>query len=291
MKKEYILAAYTVFCWGTLPTITKLVLTSVSNMQVLFLSSLIASICLFLYLIISRKWRLITGLSPKDILELIALGILGNFLYSALYYAALRRLPAADACILNYLWPIIAVICSSFLLHEKLTVRKWIAIAISFCGVVIISAKDTGLQLKDHAGILLCILAAFCYGLFNVLNKKKGINQYLCTAIYFAVTALFSGICFFTTEHYSSMSCSTWMGILWLGIFIDALAILAWGVALQKSEVAFITNFAYATPVIAMIFSFIFLGEPIEIYSILGMGFILTGLFVQCVSKRNNKGN
>lgn len=39
MKKEYWLATYTIFCWGTLPAVTKLTLTSISNMQVLFISS------------------------------------------------------------------------------------------------------------------------------------------------------------------------------------------------------------------------------------------------------------
>lgn len=43
MKKQYWLAACTIFCWGTLPAVTKRTLTSVSNMQVLFISAVIAA--------------------------------------------------------------------------------------------------------------------------------------------------------------------------------------------------------------------------------------------------------
>lgn len=79
MKKEYLLAIYTILCWGTLPTVTKLTLTSISNMQVLFISSLIAAICLLMYLLVSGKIRLFKAIDKSDLLRLIGLGFLGNF--------------------------------------------------------------------------------------------------------------------------------------------------------------------------------------------------------------------
>lgn len=288
MKKEYLLAIYTIFCWGTLPTVTKLTLTSISNMQVLFISSLIATICLLVYLLASRKIKLFKTIRKTDLLQLIGLGFLGNFLYSAFYYASIRTLPSTDACIINYLWPIIAAICASFILHEKIGLKGWLAILMSFAGVVIISTKGNGLHLTEVQGILLGIAGAVCYGIFNVLNKMKGLNQYICTTVYFAVTAFCSGIVFFKNEHFSSMSAKTWGGIIWLGFFIDALAILAWGLALQRIDVGFLSNFAYTTPVVAMLLSFIFLGEPVELYAICGMLLILGGCILQMLLKRNN---
>lgn len=77
------------------------------------------------------------------------------------------------------------------------------------------------------------------------------------------------------------------LGIFWLGIFIDALAFLAWALALQGSEVTFLTNFAYATPVLTMIISVSFLHEKIDGYSIAGMCIILLGFFLQIKSKSN----
>lgn len=288
MKKEYLLAIYTIFCWGTLPTVTKLTLTSISNMQVLFISSLIATICLLLYLFASRKIKLFKVIRRADLLQLIGLGFLGNFLYSAFYYTGIRTLPSTDACIINYLWPIIATICASFILHEKTGMKGWLAIFMSFAGVVIISTKGIGLHLTEIKGILLCIMGAICYGVFNVLNKRKKINQYLCTTVYFAVTTICSGIVFFKTEQFSIMSTKTWGGIIWLGVFIDALAILAWGLALQKIKIGFLSNFAYTTPVVAMLISFICLGEPIKFYTICGMLFIGGGCFLQIFVKRNH---
>lgn len=287
LKKEYLLAIYTIFCWGTLPTVIKLTLTGIHNMQVLFISSLIATICLLIYLFASRKINLFKASPKTDLLQLIGLGFLGNFLYSAFYYASIRTLPSTDACIINYLWPIIATICASFILHEKIGLKGWLAILLSFAGVVIISTKGTSLHLTEVQGILLGIAGAVCYGIFNVLNKRKGFNQYLCTTVYFAVTTFCSEIIFFKNEHFSSMSIRTWSGIIWLGVFIDALAILAWGLALQKTDIGFLSNFAYTTPVVAMFLSFICLGEPVKLYAICGMLLILGGCILQLLLKRN----
>lgn len=285
MKREYLLAAYTIFCWGTLPAVTKLTLTSISNMQVLFISALIASGCLYLYLFLCGKIKLFRSLTFSDLWQLIGLGLLGNFLYSAFYYASLRLLPSADACIINYLWPIIATICAAVILHEKIKATEWMAILLSFIGVVIISSKGNGMSMSNARGVLLCIAGALCYGVFNVLNKKKGLDQLLCTSVYFTVTATCSGLILFVTGDLAPMSGTTWVGMLWLGVFIDALAIFSWGTALQKSEVGILSNFAYLTPVVAMIISYIMLREPIEFYAVLGMLFVLGGCFLQVFSK------
>ncbi len=289
MKRAYLLAAYTIFCWGTLPAVTKLTLTTISNMQVLFLSSVIAAGCLYLYLFASGKGKLLRALSRTDLLQLIGLGFLGNFLYSAFYYASLRVLPSADACVINYLWPIVATVCAALVLHEKIRGMEWLAILVSFVGVVIISTKGSGVHIANVRGVLLCVAGAVCYGIFNVLNKKKGLDQLLCTAVYFTVTAVCSGPILLLTRDVAPMSGSTWLGMLWLGVFIDALAIFAWGAALQRAEVGLLANLAYLTPVAAMVISRIVLREPIEPYAVLGMAFVLGGCLLQVLAKRGHK--
>lgn len=281
MKKEYFLALYTIFCWATLPAITKLFLTGISNMQVLFISSVIAAACLTTYLCITGKIRKIAVLNVHDIIFLCFLEFLGNFLYSALYYSSLRLLPSADASAINYLWPVVASICASVLLHEKISWKAWISLLLSFSGVIIISTGTRGLHTGNIRGILLCASGACCYGIFNVLNKKKGLDQYICTAIYFSVTAICSGLLFFFTKKWTPVSFHTWLGLFWLGIFIDALAILAWGLALQKSNVSILSDLAYLTPAFAALISHFLAGEPIYFYSLSGMALILSGVILQ----------
>lgn len=286
MKKQYWLATYTIFCWGTLPAVTKLTLADISNMQVLFISSLIAAACLYAYLFRSGRIRMFCSLTHSDLWQLIGFGFLGNFLYSAFYYAGVRRLSAADACSINYLWPIMAAICAAVVLHERIKATEWMAILLSFAGVVLISTRGKGLMLEDVRGVLLCVAGAVCYGIFNVLNKKKNLDQILCTAVYFTVTAVCSLPFLVVTGEIAPMSGRTWAGMLWLGLFIDALATFAWGRALQLSEVGILSNFAYLTPVAAALLSYVALGEPIAAYSVTGMLLVLGGSLLRVIKIR-----
>ncbi|MGY3405945.1 drug/metabolite transporter (DMT)-like permease [Bradyrhizobium sp. GM5.1] len=54
-------------------------------------------------------------------------GVGGLFGYHALYFLALRFAPPAEAGLLNYLWPLLIVLFSSFLPGERLAVHhvRW----------------------------------------------------------------------------------------------------------------------------------------------------------------------
>ena len=82
------------------------------------------------------------------------------------------------------------------------------------------------------------------------------------------------------------MSGNAWAGMLWLGLFIDALATFAWGRALQLSEVGILSNFAYLTPVVAALLSYVILGEPIAAYSVIGMLLVLGGSLLRVIKIR-----
>ena len=62
---------------------------------------------------------------------------------------------------------------------------------------------------------------------------------------------------------------------------MDAAAFLMWALALQKGDTASLSNFVYITPFMAVLFSALFLKEEIDIYSVIGLMFIVAGIFVQ----------
>ena len=59
-------------------------------MQVLFISSLIAAGCLYFCLFLSGRIKLFRSLTCSALLQLVALGFLGNFLYRQVPVGALR---------------------------------------------------------------------------------------------------------------------------------------------------------------------------------------------------------
>lgn len=283
--KIYIMVAVTVIMWGSLAIISALLLNTMDNMQVLAIGATIASATLAVYCGITGKWKNISMYSFKNFIQLIGLGLLGNCIYTVLYYYGLSVLPTQDACIINYLWPIMTVVFACIILKEKLSLRRCIAMLISFGGVVCIAAKDGGfggnMSLETGLGILSCVLCATAYGAFSILNKKMGRDQSINNCVYFGVTAVFGWIYLLATGASIHLDTMQILGFIWLGVFVDALGYVLWAMALQASEAGSIANFAYATPVISMVFSVILLHEEISLLSIAGLIMIIGSFLIQ----------
>lgn len=79
-----------------------------------------------------------------DYLKISGLGFIGMFMSNALYYYGISKMTSQEACILNYLWPIMILIFSFIILREKVTVMKVVAIICSFFGIVILSLDSIG---------------------------------------------------------------------------------------------------------------------------------------------------
>ena len=123
MKKSYIYAGVTVLIWSTLATVVKLVLQDIPNLQALTISSAFAFVFLLILNIINGSIKEMKHYRIKDCLTMAGLGFLGLFMYSALYYYGIAELGSQEACILNYLWPMMIVIFACIILKERITVK------------------------------------------------------------------------------------------------------------------------------------------------------------------------
>ena len=283
MKKNYIYAFLTVSIWSTLATVAKLLLSDIPNLEALAISSLFAFLFLVVINIKNGMIKELKKYSLKDYLKMAGLGFLGLFMYSALYYFGITQLTSQEACILNYLWPIMLVLFSCIILKEKLTVIKAVAMLCSFAGIIILSTgSGTASGEKAVAGIVSCIVAAACYGLFSVLNKKADYNQNIAMMIIWLTTAVCSAITGAFTEEWVAIRPTQWLGLIWLGVVIDAVAYLLWAIALRGAEnTAKIANLAYLTPFLSLIVSAIVLDEKITLRSLTALVFIVGGIVVQ----------
>ena len=139
MKRNYLYAFLTVFIWGTMAAVAKLLLAGLPNLQTLAVSGAFA----FLFHLglqgKNRRFREWKKYALRDYLIMAGLGFLGLFLYSALYYYGLTQLSSQEACIVNYLWPMMLVLFSCLILKEKFTRLKALAMLCSFAGIVILS--------------------------------------------------------------------------------------------------------------------------------------------------------
>ena len=293
MKKNYIFAFLTVTIWGTMAGVTKLLLSDIPSMQTLTVSSLLAFVFLLAVNIKNGLIKKLRIYSARDYLIMAGLGFLGLFMYSALYYYGLENLSSQEACILNYLWPMMLVICSCIILKEKFTFTKAIAMICSFIGIVILSTGNPNIGNGNAVtGIISCIVAAICYGLFSVLNKKVDYNQNISMMVIWLSVAVYSAPLGLLTEEWKPIAGTQWLGMIWLGVVIDAVAYLLWALALKGAEnTAKIANLAYLTPFLSLIISAVILKEEISIKALIALIFIVGGILLQsfCDSIKSKK--
>ena len=253
-------AAVTIILWGAMPALTKDLLNALPPFETLALSSLFAFLFLFA---VNWKARSLKNLSAEKIFTAAWLGFLGLFLYSAFFYYGLARLSSQEACILNYLWPLMIVLFSCPILGEKLTRRKLLAIGMSFVGVVLImfGGVNENFSAEKIFGALSCVVAA--------------------AMIIWATTAVCAGVsgCFF--EQWSLPGVGQFIGLLWLGVLIDAVAYLTWALALEKtSNTAQTANLAYLVPILAIFISTFAFGEELSPAVIPALVLIIGGILI-----------
>jgi len=287
MKKGFVYAGTTVLIWSTLAAVTKLLLADLPNLQALSVSSLFAFVFLLLLNLKNGSIKKLRSYGCKDYLIMAGLGALGLFAYNVLYFYGLSKLSSQEACILNYLWPMMLVVFSCLILKERLSWIKVLAMVCSFFGIVILSMGKTatagGSALLGMAG---CVIAAACYGLYSVLNKKADYDQNIAMMIGWLVVAVGSAGLGLFTEQWVRIEASGWLGLLWLGVVVNAIAYLLWALALQGTKnTAAVANLAYFTPFLSLVVSAVLLKERITARAVVALVFIVGGVVLQSICK------
>lgn len=283
MKKPYLYAFVAIAIWSTTATVSKLLLHSFTTIQMLAVCSAVAAVFLFTVNLLGGKIAVLKTYRLRDYFITAVVGMLGTFFYNMFLVFGIDKLLASQAMIINYLWPMMAVVAGCILLKEKMTARKAIAVAMSFFGVVLVTSNGslTGFAGSNLLGALFCVLAAVSYGLFVVLNKRLPYESSVSMMLYYAVSTIVAVICLLISGNLPVLSGVQSLGLLWIGLGDYAIAYVSWALAMKAGQTAKIANLAYITPFLSLMVAHFFLGDPITVWSIGGLVVIVAGIFLQ----------
>lgn len=293
MKKSYIFAGISILFWSTVATVTKLLLNSGHNsIQVLWISVLFAGLFLLGANMVTGKIKKLKKYTVKDFVTSILIGLPGTFFYYVFYYGGAAILPASQAFIVNYMWPIMSVVFACIILREKMTLKKGIAIVVSFLGVGIVTGKELlAFSFDALIGVALCLLGAVSYGVFTALNKKYHYDKMLSMMLNYFVSFVITTVINAVTGSLFIPSLAELAGFAWNGIFTMAIACTAWVIALDNGNTAKISNLAYITPFLSLVWTWLVLGDQgiKDPYSLIGLTVIVLGIFIQLISFKKHK--
>ena len=167
-KKAYLFAGIAIFFWSTVATAFKLALEHLEPIQLVFYSTLFSVIVPFLIALIQGKIGLIKSFSKRALMQCAFLGLLNPCLYYIILFKGYDILPAQEAMVINFSWPIMIVILSIPILKQKIDIKSFLSIIVCYVGVVVIATKGDvfSMQFENSLGVVYILITTVIWSLF-----------------------------------------------------------------------------------------------------------------------------
>mgnify|MGYP001114456153 CR=1 FL=1 len=283
-KRAYLYACVAVLLWSTIASAFKISLRHVDFLTLLFYASLTASVFLFLYLLFLKKLQSLKAFTGRDYLRSALLGFLNPFLYYAILLKAYSILKAQEAVTLNFIWPIMLVLLSIPILHQRIGLRSILSIIISFLGVFVIATEGNilGFRFTNTVGVLLASGSSVIWALFWIYNIKDKRDEAARLFVNFAFGTVFIFPAILLFSELKLPNRSGFFGAVYVGLFELGITFLVWLKALRLSRTtAHVTNLIYLVPFFALVVISLVVGEKILFSTGIGLVLIVGGIILQ----------
>jgi drug/metabolite transporter (DMT)-like permease len=275
----------TVLLWAVNLSVIKIGLRGLSPHAFNGIRLTIASVAYLLAMAVRReKFRL----APGDNWKAVVLGILGITAYQIFFIQAIDRTNASTASILMATSPVFIAVLSTVLGQERLHWAAWGGIAVSFGGFLfVVSGENGGFSLTGPAvrGAVLILLANVCWAFYTVLSKPvldrnsplrlAGIGTAIGTVLYLPITARD-----LAAVDWRRITWETWGAILYAGLVAIVLCFVIWYASVKKVGSARTGAFSNLTPIFAIAFAALFLGETMAVTEAVGSAVVLLGVYL-----------
>ena len=283
-RRAVFFALIAVLLWSTVATAFKLSLSYLTPVELLLYSTIFSTLILGIILYRQEKFALVFQCSKKEYLLSILLGFLSPFLYYLILFKAYDLLPAQQAQPINYTWAITLSLLSVPLLKHKIGWQQWLALVISYIGVVVISTegKPLDLHFTNSFGVFLALASTVIWSLYWIFNTRDHRDPVVGLFVNFIFSLPFILVYYFLTEDVRIVPLEGILGAAYVGIFEMGVSFILWLMAMKLTDnTARISNLIFISPFLSLIFIHFILGEHIVTGTFIGLLLIVAGLLCQ----------
>lgn len=277
-----LLALITVIIWGTTFISSKILLNTLTPLEVMFYRFVIAYVLL---LLLHPKFHKVKSLK-EEVLFLIS-GITGGSLYFLTENTAVKISQVSNVGLIVATAPIITALLAHFFTKgEKLNKNLVIGFLIAISGVFLVMFNGNFVLKLNPSGDLLALAAALCWSIYSIITKKFGDKYnylYLTRKIFFY--ALLTMIPFLFTSQFNFnisklLDFNIGINLLFLGVIASSICYVVWNYTVANLGVVKTNNYIYLVPAVTLIFSILILHENITTCSMIGALLIFCGVYV-----------
>lgn len=239
-------------------------------------------IVLFISKLMGRK---IFGISKKNLMQLIILGITQTTLQYIFFYIGIGNTTGVKGSILNSTGTFFSVILAHIIYKDdKLNSRKIFGCILGFVGVIFVNFSTDLLHMSFKLeGEGFVTMAALVFAASAIYGKKicREMDAVLVTGyslfIGGSILALMGLLQGGRITHFTVQSSSL---LVYMG-FLSAVAFSLWTLLLKYNKVGQVSVFNFLVPVFGAILSAIFLGEKfLEMKNIFALAFVCIGILI-----------
>jgi len=224
-------------------------------------------------------------LTSTDHLRLIVIGIVGYYAASYLDFLGLQYVTAGLERLVLYLNPTIVLLLSVIFLHKRLTRIDGIALFLAYSGIVFVFWHDVSFEGDGIAlGTALVFGSAVSYAIYLVMAGElvKRLGAIRLTSYAMLVSTAAVCIQFVIINPISSLAQPA--PVYWLSIFnavfCTVLPVFAIMLAVEKIGAGRASLASMIGPISTILLAWIFLGETISAWQMLGTTLVLCGIGV-----------
>jgi len=277
--------------WGGMYVISKFVLDYIPPLTLLVMRLAIAGVLFGAIATVRREWRV----QPRHGWLLGSLGLVGFTFSLGLQFWGTKLSNAHNGGLITSASPAFIVLFAFWLLRERLTWRKGLALGLATVGVLVVIGPESGGEQGNALwlGNLSLIGAAITWALYTVMGKIATVHYSSLTV---SVYATLSGLLFTAPAAYltewrtwslGTLPSVVWWGVAYVGIISTAVAFYLWVKGFSMMDAGSASLFFFAQPLVAAVLGALLLGETLRWYFFLGAALILAGLVVSAAENRS----
>jgi drug/metabolite transporter (DMT)-like permease len=231
-----------------------------------------------------------SGFRPAkgDLWKMAGLGLLGLTAYQVFFIKAISVMNASAAAVVMGTSPVFIALLSTAVGQEKIHWAGWVGIALSFAGFFLVVSGENGgggFTWQGARGAVLILLANACWAGYTVFARPvlernrpfqvSALATVLGTAVYlpFSLREL-------SRLDWGSITPLGWGAIAYSGLVAITLCFALWYVSLKAVGSAKTGVYGNLTPIVAVVFAAIVLGDRLTSLQALGAAVTLAGVYL-----------
>lgn len=278
------------FLWASASTATKIGLHAAQPFVISIFRFVIAgSVMLILsHIIMAKRFP-----QKKEWIQISIYGLFNITFYLGLYVVAMQKVSAGLGSLAVATNPVFIVLISAIWLSHKIKFKSIISLLLCFIGVFLAAYPLLQNSFATPGGILILVTSMIAYSLGTIYYSRQNWNglhiltingwQTIIGAVFLLPVLLMT-----YRADQNVFNSDFWFSTSWLAIAVSIGAVQFWLYLLKINPIK-ASYWLFLCPIFGFIIAYFMVDEPLTLYTLFGVAFVIIGLYTTLSSDKKNK--